>query len=109
MDFKKRLVILSVAAVTTVGLVVGGTSNVLAASNTNNDKVTTQTKQPRALDIFSEGNLTATGTGVNGLTLENGNTVTTGNLSLAYDAKQLERQSLKIASTWYKFLVNCSR
>lgn len=87
MNVRKRLVILSVAAVTTVGLVVGGTTNVLAATKTSNDKVTTQTKQPRALDIFSEGSLTATGTGVNGLTLENGNTATTGNLSLAYDAK----------------------
>lgn len=89
MGIKKRLAVLSIATLTTVGLVVGGTTNALAATNASNDKVTTQTKQPRALDIFSEGDLTASGTGVNGLTLQNNNTITNGTLTLAYDAKAI--------------------
>ncbi|PWF99646.1 Ig-like domain-containing protein [Levilactobacillus bambusae] len=59
------------------------------AADKQNLKKTKDGKQTRALDVYTKGTLTASGTAANGLDLQANNTVTTGVLNLSYDGESV--------------------
>lgn len=71
------------------GIAASQTSAVTAATQ---DNAAMQEQKARALQVYAEGTLTAGGTAVDGLSLQAGNTVTTGTLNLNYEGTALESE-----------------
>lgn len=88
--FWRSLVVTAASTLLLVsGIAASQTSTVTAATQGN---AAVQEQKARALQVYAEGTLTAGGTAVDGLSLQAGNTVTTGTLNLNYEGTALESE-----------------
>lgn len=80
--FKKTVTLVSVTTLAVLGLATSLTSNTTAVQA----DTTQQGQQERAFNVYSRGDLVPSGSAADGLTLQSNNTITSGSLTLSYDA-----------------------